>query len=212
MLAKGSVECISHEAITGSIVATSAIHVTTDLVFSFIPITFISKLNRPRAEKIFLASMMALGLSASSFAILRTAAANLIYTSPDVFRTTVMPTLWAMLELEIGLIAATIPTLKSFMQRSLVQLGHLFYEEQTEEQMRSRLVQLGYLRPDGHGFDESSLKAAKLDIDLESVTDGGRPEPARKEAGKHTTVTVRELSEADKDAKAMKRLQDFVSH
>ena len=77
--------------------------------------------------------------------------------------------------------------------------------------MRSRLVQLGYLRPDGDGFDESSLKAAKLGIDLESVTDGDRPGPARKKAGKPTTVIVRALSAADKDAKAMKRLQDFVS-
>lgn len=208
MRSKGGVKCISHHAITGNIVATSVIHVTTDLMFSFIPITFISKLHRPRAEKIFLAIMMALGLSASSFAILRIAAATSIYTSPDVFRTSVMPTLWSMLELEIGLIAATIPTLKSFVQRSLVHLGHVFYEEQSEEQMRNRLVQLGYLRPDIDEFDGADLKSAKLDIDVESVADG-HPKGSRNKGDEHV-ATAKELAAAEKEARAMKRLQALV--
>ncbi|EDU42611.1 hypothetical protein A1F94_012590 [Pyrenophora tritici-repentis] len=205
VLSKGKVECISHEAITGNIVATSAIHISTDLIFSFIPITFISRLNRPLAEKIFLTAMMALGLFASTFAILRIAAANLIYTSPDVFRTTVGPTLWSMLELEIGLLAATIPTLKNFMQRSLVRLGHFFYEEQTEEQVRNRLVQLGYLRSEEEECDGTSLKSSKLDFDAESIG----PKTLKKEQDEYV-VTVKELSAADQEAKAMKRMREFV--
>jgi hypothetical protein len=107
------VECVSPEVINGSIVAASAVHVSTDLILSFIPISFIRKLHRPRGEKIFLGILMGLGLFASSFAIIRAASVNTLYTSRDTFRTAVMPLLWSMLELELALIAATIPTLKS---------------------------------------------------------------------------------------------------
>ncbi|KAI4709724.1 hypothetical protein J4E89_005741 [Alternaria sp. Ai002NY15] len=98
--------------IVGNIVAASAVHISTDLVFSLIPITFIRKLQRPRGEKIFLGILMGLGLFASSFAILRTVKASMIPPGGDTFFMTVAPTLWSMLELELALIAATIPTLK----------------------------------------------------------------------------------------------------
>ncbi|RMZ68090.1 integral membrane [Pyrenophora seminiperda CCB06] len=208
VLSKGSVKCISHEAMIGGIIATSAIHITTNLLFSFIPITLIGETHKLRSKKIFLAIMMGLGLFAASFAILRTATATLIYASPDVFRATVMPTLWSMLELEIGLIAATIPKLKGFVQQSLVQLGQCFYEEQTEEQMRNRLVQLGYLRPDVNESSDSFAKPPKLDIDVERVRYGPPPGRARKEQDGHVT-TVKQPDAAARGAKATKKVQDF---
>lgn len=130
--------------INGTIIAHNAVHVSTDLVLSFVPITFIRKLNRPRREKIFLAMLMSMGLFASLFAILRTVTLR-NFTKDDFFRGQVMPTLWGTLELEVALIAATVPTLRNFVQRALMRLGSYFYEEQSETMVRGRLVELGFL-------------------------------------------------------------------
>ncbi|KAI4704180.1 hypothetical protein J4E81_001245 [Alternaria sp. BMP 2799] len=173
------VECLPQEAIVGNIVAASAVHISTDLVFSLIPITFIRKLQRPRGEKIFLGILMGLGLFASSFAILRTVKASMIPPGGDTFFMTVAPTLWSMLELELALIAATIPTLKGIMQRSLVRTGHYFYDEKTETQVRNRLVDLGFLGPNSDEFVEMGRKRSKPDMTDEVVTFGSGSKPRK---------------------------------
>ncbi|KAF1848086.1 uncharacterized protein K460DRAFT_364085 [Cucurbitaria berberidis CBS 394.84] len=169
----GGVKCVPRSVIIGNIIAGSAVHVSTDLIFSFVPIIFIRKLHRPREEKIFLGVLMGLGLFASSFAILRTVWLQSFYTSTDVFRTNVMATIWAMLEQEVALIAATIPTLKSFMQRSLVKVGGFFYDQDTETQARNRLVELGFLGTNNDEFSHSKMgmkrKASKPDLEMASI-------------------------------------------
>lgn len=125
--------------------AFSSIQVAVDLIFSFIPITFIRKLNRPRREKIFMCVLMALGLFASCAAIIRTLTLQGFYTSRDIFRTNVTIALWAIIEQWFTLIAATIPTLKAFLEKALIKIGLFFYDEKTETQVRGRLVQFGLL-------------------------------------------------------------------
>lgn len=139
------VRCVPQRVVTGNIIAGSSVHVLVDLIFSFIPITFIRKLHRPRGEKIFLGVLMGLGLFASSFAILRTVGLQAFYKERDILRASVMPTIYATLELEVALIAATMPTLKSFMQRSLIAIGHYFYDQESETQIRGKMVDLGFL-------------------------------------------------------------------
>ncbi|KAF1941168.1 hypothetical protein EJ02DRAFT_378256 [Clathrospora elynae] len=147
---KGTVTCIPSAAITGNIIAGITVHVSIDLVFSFIPITFIRKLRRSRGEKIVLSVLMGLGLFASAFAILRTAGIHSIYRSQDRFRASVMPMLWSMLELQIALMAATIPTLKNYMHHCLVRIVHYFSDQCTDAQIQIRLEDLGFLgRSDG---------------------------------------------------------------
>ena len=199
---KGGVSCVPQELITGNIIAASTVHVSTDLVFSFIPITFIRKLHRPRGEKIFLGVLMGLGLFASSFAILRTAGANMIYTSHDVFRTTVMPTLWSMLELELALIAATIPTLKSFVQKSLMKLGRFFYDEKTETQVRNRLVELGFLNENSDEFVGLGRKLSKPDIGDDMTLASVRTSRKRKD---EYAMTVEELAASESEGHGITR-------
>lgn len=178
---RGVVKCVPQRVIFGNIIAGSSVHVSIDLIFSFVPITFIWNLNRPRGEKIVLGVLMGLGLFASAFAILRTVGLNAFYTSTDIFRTAVRPTLWAMLEQEVALIAASIPTLKSFMQRSLVRIGKFFYDQDTETQVRNRLVELGFLAVDDDEFSSLKMstrrKPSKPDIHVASF---GSPTTQRK--------------------------------
>ncbi|RAR04127.1 integral membrane protein [Stemphylium lycopersici] len=162
---EGQVDCVPQGAITGNIVAASAVHVSTDLIFSFIPLTFLPKLYRPRGEKILLCILMGLGLVASSFAILRTAGTNMTYATRDIFLATVMPTLWSMLELEVALIAATVPTLKSFMEQALIRIGQWFYDEKTKTHVRQRLAELGLLERDSDELLKKERKPSKPDLD-----------------------------------------------
>ncbi|KAH7413671.1 hypothetical protein DE146DRAFT_2565 [Phaeosphaeria sp. MPI-PUGE-AT-0046c] len=141
----GGVKCLPLRVINITIITHNAIHVSTDLILSVIPITFIRKLNRPRREKIFLSLLMGMGLFASLFSILRTVTLRSFGSDDDFFRSQVMPTLWGTLELEVALIAATVPTLRSFVQSVLVRLGAFFYDEQSETMVRGRLVELGFL-------------------------------------------------------------------
>jgi hypothetical protein len=141
----GRVKCFRRSVINGNIVAFSSVQVGVDLVFSAIPITFIRKLNRPRREKIFMCVLMALGIFASCAAIVRTLQLQGFYTSRDVFRTSVPISLWAIIEQQFALIAATIPTLKAFLEKALIRIGLFFYDENTETQVRDRLVQFGLL-------------------------------------------------------------------
>jgi hypothetical protein len=171
----GGLKCIPLSAINTILVTNSTIHVITDLVLSFVPITFIRKLQRPRAEKIFLSILMGLGLFASAFSILRTLGLR-TFGSKDFFRGNVMPMLWAILETEVALIAATAPTLKSFLHRGLIKAGGFFYEEESEMQVRGKLVELGFLTSSEGSENGMSFvapgKASKPDIYVEAVRFG----------------------------------------
>jgi hypothetical protein len=167
----GGVSCIPRGIITANIIANSTINVTTDLIFSFVPIAFIYKLHRPRAEKIFLSILMTLGLGASTFAILRTARLRTFNRDKqDFLRGNVMPALWATLEQEVAMIAATVPTLRNFGQNLLVRAGRFFYEEENEIKVRARLVEMGFLRTSEQDESYESFKwgrkLSKPDIDF----------------------------------------------
>ena len=160
--------------------AFSSIQVALDLIFSFIPITFIRKLNRPRREKVFMCVLMALGIFASLAAILRTMTLQTFYTSTDLFRSSVTTTLLAVIEQQVAIIAATIPTLKNFMEQTLVKIGLFFYDEGTETQVRNRLVHLGFLE------DDDILKKAESlnDRSGSSFATIGSPKEDKKRRGK----------------------------
>lgn len=145
VLRRGRLQCFSRKAIDGNIVVFSSVQVSVDLIFSFIPITFIAKLNRPRREKVFMCVLMGLGLFASVAAIVRTLYIRNINRTTDFFRMNVSVALWAVIEQQFALIAATIPTLKAFLEKSLLKLGLFFYDEKSETEVRSVLVQYGFL-------------------------------------------------------------------
>jgi hypothetical protein len=78
------------------------------------------------------------------------------YTSGDIFRYNVMISLWAVVEQQIALIAATMPTLKAFMEKTLVRIGVWCYDEGSEEQVRSKLVSFGLLG-EGEVLDKDEM-------------------------------------------------------
>lgn len=138
-------QCFRRSIINGNIIVFSSIQVGIDLIFSVVPITFVRKLRRPRREKVFMCVLMGLGVFASCAAVVRTLTLQDYYTSQDVFRTNVAISLWAVVEQQMALMAATMPTLKAFMERSLVRVGLWCYDEGSEVRVRAELVRMGLL-------------------------------------------------------------------
>jgi hypothetical protein len=191
---KGPVKCFKRSIINGNIVAFSTVQVAVDLMFSFIPITFIRKLNRPRREKVFMCVLMALGLFASCAAIIRTLTLQEFYRSQDMFRTNVTVALWAVVEQQFALIAATIPTLKAFVEKALIRIGRFFYDENNEMVVRHRLVAFGLLGDD-EGGDKGTLDTMQR---KPSTLDSPAMGKAKDEFGEVMAETMNEKDVEDK--------------
>ena len=198
---QGPVICFNRKVINGNIVAFSSVQVALDLIFSFIPITFIRKLNRPRREKALMCVLMALGIFASIAAIIRTMTLQEFYTTGDTFRINVSIALWAVVEQQFALIAATIPTLKSFMEQVLVKIGLYFYDEDTETRARDKLVHFGFLSEDDvlekdEGVAERSRKMS------DAMATVGSPRSEKKPKADWSITEMLE-SISDKDVEVM---------
>ncbi|KAH7109263.1 hypothetical protein B0J11DRAFT_474639 [Dendryphion nanum] len=135
--------CWPGEAIAGIIVAFSAVNIAADVVYTCMPLTFLVRLNQPLHQRIIIAILMSLGLFASLAAIFRTLGG--VVRARDVFRNSSNITLLAMVELHMGVIAATLPTLKSFFERVLRGMRISMKQQPTEERAREVLYQAGLL-------------------------------------------------------------------
>jgi hypothetical protein len=62
------------------------------------------------------------------------------YITPDAFRSSATITLYAVIEQHLVLMAATVPTLKTFVGTTLVRAGLWFYNEKSEGHVRGELV------------------------------------------------------------------------
>ncbi|CAN9375299.1 unnamed protein product [Alternaria alternata] len=95
-----------------------------DLTLSLMPIRLIRTLNRSQSEKMLIGVLMALGLLATAI----NCAKMTTFTSfgqGDVMQATIVPSMWAKLEEEIGIIATSLPWLKSPAENWLKKMGIL---------------------------------------------------------------------------------------
>jgi hypothetical protein len=66
--------------------------------------------------------------------------------------------MWAILEQQFALMAATMPTLKAVVERMLVRLGEWVYEEDSEKRVRGELVKMGLLDEGDTLIEEGVVK------------------------------------------------------
>lgn len=95
-----------------------------DLTLSLMPIRLIRTLNRSQSEKILIGFLMALGLLATAINCAKMTTFS-TFGQGDVMQATILPSLWAKLEEEIGIIASSLPWLKSPAERWLKKMGIL---------------------------------------------------------------------------------------
>ncbi|KAH7028257.1 hypothetical protein B0J12DRAFT_684233 [Macrophomina phaseolina] len=101
----------------------SIITIIQDCVLSLIPIAFLKKLRRPLAERIVVACLMALGLTASAAAIIKLSHLNQFGITGDTLRDLILLNKWSKIEEQLGIVATCIPPLKSSVERVLRRLG-----------------------------------------------------------------------------------------
>ncbi|KZL65570.1 integral membrane protein [Colletotrichum incanum] len=91
---------------------TSGFNIVTDIWILVLPIKTLSGILRPRREKIALGIIFGVGMFATITSIIRL---HTIYTytlAQDLFRESILVNIWSILEINIGIICASVPALK----------------------------------------------------------------------------------------------------
>ncbi|KAF2732812.1 hypothetical protein EJ04DRAFT_440360 [Polyplosphaeria fusca] len=122
--------CTSDSANHTAVFITSACNVSSDIVFSLMPLTFLGKIRRPLQEKVVIGGLMALGLVASSFSLAKAILAGRLavpnyLNGKDMGAYLSLFGFLSMLEVQTSLIAACIPTLRSATRVLLHRIGLL---------------------------------------------------------------------------------------
>ncbi|OAG05941.1 uncharacterized protein CC84DRAFT_1063901, partial [Paraphaeosphaeria sporulosa] len=104
--------------------AVSAIYILMDLAFSLLPIKLIRGLSRSTAEKVLIGFLMSLGLLATAILCAKLTT-FLSFGTGDALQATMVPSVYAILENIVGIIACSLPALKSPAERALKRLGIL---------------------------------------------------------------------------------------
>jgi hypothetical protein len=102
----------------------AAVYIVMDFTLSLMPIRLIRTLHRSTSEKLLICFLMSLGLLATAIAC----AKMTIFTNfgkGDMMQATIMPSLWAKLEEQVGIIASSLPCLKNPAENLLRKIGIL---------------------------------------------------------------------------------------
>jgi hypothetical protein len=99
-----------------------AIFIIMDLTMALMPIQLIRTLNRPRSEKLLVCGLMALGILTTVTVGAKMSKFPAVYRG-DPLQGTVMSSLLAKLEEQVGIICACLPTLKGPAERLLIRIG-----------------------------------------------------------------------------------------
>ncbi|KAF2014200.1 hypothetical protein BU24DRAFT_423226 [Aaosphaeria arxii CBS 175.79] len=102
----------------------NSILVAIDVILALLPIHLIRTLHRSIREKILICCLMAMGLVAAAIAAYRMGISDKTFAG-DLLSSTVMMSMWCMLEVLLGIIAACLAPLKAPAERMLHQFGLL---------------------------------------------------------------------------------------
>jgi hypothetical protein len=150
--------------------SSSAVYIVMDLTLSLMPVRLIRSLNRSQSEKILICILMALGLLATAI----NCAKMTTFTSfgqGDVMQATIIPSMWAKLEEQVGIIATSLPWLKSPAENWLKRMG-LLKEHQLTRPSFVADVSLPIVKDedaDERSSGEVERAKAKGDVRVDSV-------------------------------------------
>ncbi|KAI0607744.1 hypothetical protein Ptr902_07099 [Pyrenophora tritici-repentis] len=102
----------------------AGVYIAMDLMLSLMPIRLIRTLNRSTSEKILIGVLMALGLLATTINCAKMTTFS-SFGKGDVMQATILPSMWAKLEEEVGIIATSLPWLKSPVENWLKKMDLL---------------------------------------------------------------------------------------
>ncbi|KAF1835310.1 hypothetical protein BDW02DRAFT_466481, partial [Decorospora gaudefroyi] len=149
--------------------AVAAIYVAMDLTLSLMPIRLIRTLNRSQSEKILIGCLMALGLLATAMNCAKMTTFT-TFGQGDVMQATIMPSLWAKLEEQVGIIATSLPWLKSPVENWLKKMGILKEHQLTRPSFVADMSLPPFKKEEsGSGGADAETEMTKGDVRVDSV-------------------------------------------
>jgi hypothetical protein len=138
-----------------------------DIAFSLLPIKLIRGLSRSPAEKILIGFLMSLGLLATAILCAKMSTFS-SFGAGDALQATIVPSTYAILENIVGIIACSLPGLKSPAESLLKKMG-ILKEHQLTCPSFVNTVQLSTAVD--HGVDDrsGSSRSGKEVIRIDSV-------------------------------------------
>jgi hypothetical protein len=165
-----AIACMCSYEVQELLLMTTAIYITTDLILSLMPIRLIRTLNRSTSEKILISMLMALGLLATAIACAKMTT-FIKFGQGDPMQGTIMPSLWAKLEEQVGIIASSLPCLKNPAEILLRKLG-LLKEHQLKRPSFVADLSLPVVPKGSHEQDSDAGLGDKKDIRVDSAAVG----------------------------------------
>jgi hypothetical protein len=101
----------------------AALSISTDLVFSILPITFVRKLERPVWEKAVVCILMGLGIFATAASIVKMIMVRQDGKTGDSMWDSIDLAMWSSIEEQIAIIASCAPCFKPPLERVLRRMG-----------------------------------------------------------------------------------------
>ncbi|KAH7389960.1 hypothetical protein BKA66DRAFT_510953 [Pyrenochaeta sp. MPI-SDFR-AT-0127] len=98
--------------------ATSAFHIMMDIWILVLPLKLIMRIPRPPREKVALFAIFGLGVISTIASISRLQSLRIFTLSNDPFYDSLPINTWSMVEVNIGILCASIPTLKPLVSKA----------------------------------------------------------------------------------------------
>ncbi|KAF2685451.1 hypothetical protein K458DRAFT_365867 [Lentithecium fluviatile CBS 122367] len=115
--------CVRQSAVQVDMYVHAGIGTATDFMLAAVPLSFILCTRRPLHEHLAISILVGLGVFATASSIVKTMLSSSTLPGTNTLSTTVDPTLWSLLEQQIGIIASCLPALKPLWDQTITRPG-----------------------------------------------------------------------------------------
>ncbi|KAK7724880.1 hypothetical protein SLS57_004151 [Botryosphaeria dothidea] len=156
-------KCINRNAV---ILALSIFNIVTDLITLVLPMRIVLPLQMPKRQKVTLIIVFLSGAFVCASAIARTVLLIPLFNSPDYTWNVVDQYVWSFIEINVGIICASIPPLKPFFSRyAPILLGGRYGSHQykdTRSHREGTVVKLSSMENSGGGSGHKKHREDKF--------------------------------------------------
>ena len=164
--------------------AWSAMNVFTDFLIFFLPLPMILRLQMPMAQKIGVILTLGTGLMVCAATIV-----NLVISVKIIRQESTEDPLqlWAIIEMNVGLLVICLPAMKQLLSRSVPQLSYRFGSYGSSGKRKSSKGQASGDRTPG-GRSRSWVRQGKYDTDTGSLSDERLTHELKQLAAQHEVM------------------------
>ncbi|KAH7121145.1 hypothetical protein B0J11DRAFT_58133 [Dendryphion nanum] len=152
-------KCWGADAIRANLYAIAVLNFTTDFIIALLPITFLTKVQRPLRERIIIGMLMGLGVFAGVASIIKMVFAAQFGKTGDYDLDGIRVGMWSLIEETVGFTAACIPCLRSPFQKCLEYFG-----------LASTRGKTAYGRGYGQMYGESGMNAGRSNLSKQQAS------------------------------------------